>query len=168
MFDPDKLNLHINLGKQRTTPLPGCDYPVVQNTPSAARLVFPFICVLSFENSHGLTVEKVFHIKPGYDNGKNTCFIFPKELSSVDAELLSSSHGNLILIVTLRDASKGTEFSSGFVDLKFVFSFVVEKHEVKLSDTEDSASVELRGTDEMLQGLEVCMQYFHHILFSFD
>ena len=70
--------------------------------------------------------------------------------------------------MTLRDASKGTEFSSGFVDLKFVLSFVVEKHEVKLSDTEDSASVELRGTDEMLQGLEVCMQYFHHILFSFD
>ena len=70
--------------------------------------------------------------------------------------------------MTLRDASKGTEFSSGFVDLKFVLSFVVEKHEVKLSDTEDSASVELRGTDEMLQGLEVCKQYFHHILFSFD
>ena len=160
--------VHINLGKQRTTPLPGCEYPVVQNTPSAARLVFPFICVLSLENSHGLTVEKVFHIEPGYDNGKSSCFIFPKEMSSVDVQLLSSSHGNLILIVTLRDGSKGTEFSSGFVDLKFVPSFVVEKRKVKLSDTEDSTSVELRCTDEMLQSLEVCMQYFHHILFSFD
>ena len=109
----------------------------------------------------------MFHIEPGYDSGNGACFIFSQKLSYVYAELLSSSRGNLTF-VAFRDASKGTEFSSGFVDLKFVLSFVLEKHEMKLSDTDDSASVELHGSDEMSQSLEVCMQYFHHILFSFN
>ena len=151
--------VHVNFAKQRTTPLPGCEYPVVQNTPSAARLVFPFSCVLSSENSDGLSMDKVFRVEAGYDNGKSACFIFPKELTSVDAGRLSSSRVDLVLIVTLRDASKGTEISSGSVDLVFVPSFVLEKNEVKLSDNVDSASVELYGTVEMLQSLEVRIQY---------
>jgi hypothetical protein len=120
--------------------------------------------VLSFEN--GLTTDKVFHIKAGYDNGKSACFIFPKRLSNGDAKLLSTTQENLVLSVTLYEQSKGVEFSSGFVNLEFMPSFVVDRHEVRLSNTQET--VEIHGTDEMLQSLQVSIStYFMTDLFSF-
>ena len=148
--------IHINLGNQRTTPLPGCDYPVLEISPSAASLDFPFACALSFENSHGLTTDNVFEVLAGYDNGKSACFILPKKLSTEDAKQLSTSEANLMLSVTLQDASKGAEYSSGLVDLKFKPSFVLEKRDVKLDS--DGESVEIYGTEEMLQNLEVSVK----------
>ena len=148
--------IHINFGEQRTIPLPGCDGAVVQDTSEGANLHFPFTCSLSLQNSHGFTTDKVFYIKPGYDHGKSACFIFPKKLSTDDAKLLSASQVNLVLSVGLQDPSKGMEFSSGFVDLEFFPSFVLDKHEVMMSCEEES--VKIYGTDEMLQSLEVSSQ----------
>ena len=145
--------VHINFGKQRSTPLPGCDCHVLEDTSSAANLQFPFTCVLSFEKPHGLTTDKLFNIKAGYDNGKSACFIFPKRLSTDDAKVLFNSQANLVLSVTLQDLSKGLEFTSGFVDLEFVPSFVFARQEVRLSKAGES--LEVHGTDEMLQSLQV-------------
>ena len=145
--------IHINFGEQRTFPLPGCDNAVVQDISEGTNLQFPFTCLLSLENSHGFTTDRLFYIKSGYDHGKSACFIFPKKLSIDDAKLLSGSQVNLALSVKLHEPSKGMEFSSDFVDLAFLPSFVLDKHDVKMTGEKDS--VEIYGTDEMLESLEV-------------
>jgi hypothetical protein len=154
--------IHINFGEERTTPLPGCDGAILQDTLQSADLQFPFACLLSFENSHGFSTEKVFDIKAGYDNGKSACFISPKNLSSDDVKLLSTSQGNLLLSVKLQEPSKGVELSSSSVHLQFMPSFVVDRREVKLTGVEES--IEIYGSDEMLQSLHVCIQCKYSIL----
>ena len=115
---------------------------MLEISPSAASLHFPFACALSFENSHGLTTDNVFEVLAGYDNGKSACFILPKKLSTEDVKQLSTSEANLLLSVTLQDASKGVEYRSSQemvskikeIKCSVIFKRFWEKYGSKLND----------------------------------